>query len=112
MLSERVRLSVYLPDDPRPAYGRLREQLREEFTTAFGGVTVRHVDGHYLTFSGATIAETVSVLYTYIPLNGEMTVESIGAYADQLRATVFDALEEEVVLIVLEKVRVSHTETL
>ena len=110
MLSARVRLSVYLPDDPRPAYGRLRAQLQEEFTDAFGGATTRHVDGNYLTFAGTNLVETVSVIYTYVPLNGAVTLESVGAYADQLRATVHDALEEEVVLIVMERVLVSHAE--
>ena len=108
MLSARVRLSVYLPDDPRPAYGRLRARLQEEFTDAFGGATTRHVDGNYLTFAGSNLVETVTVIYTYIPLNGAVTVDSVGAYADQLRTAVFDSLEEEVVLIVLERVLVSH----
>lgn len=110
MLSERVRLSVYLPDASHPTYGRLRTQLQEEFTDAFGGATTRHVDGNYLTFAGANLPETVSVIYTYIPLNAAVTLESVGAYADQLRLTVHDALEEEVVLIVLERVLVSHAE--
>ena len=110
MLSEKVRLSVYLPDDPRPAYGRLRTKLQEEFTDAFGGATTRSVDGNYLTFAGTNLVETVSVIYTYVPLNRAVTLESVGAYADQLRATVQDALEEEVVLIVMEKVLVAHAE--
>ena len=110
MLSDRVRLSVYLPDDPRPVYGRLRTQLQEEFTDAFGGATTRHVDGNYLTFAGSNLVETDSIINTYVPLSGAVTVESVGVYADQLRATVFDSLEEEVVLIVLEKVLVSHAQ--
>lgn len=110
MLSERIRLSVYLPDDPRPAYGRLRRLLQEEFTDAFGGATTRHVDGNYLTFAGSNLVETVTVIYTYIPLSGVVTGDSVGAYAEQLRAAVHDSLEEEVVLIVLERVLISHAQ--
>ena len=39
-LSEKTRIEVYLPDLPLPAYQKLLEALRREFTHSFGGSTM------------------------------------------------------------------------
>jgi hypothetical protein len=38
-LLERARVEVYLPDLPRAAYYNLLDELTQEFTYAFGGIS-------------------------------------------------------------------------
>jgi len=39
-LSEKLRIEVFLPDNPHPAYKALLTTFQEEFTTTFEGCTV------------------------------------------------------------------------
>ena len=59
-LSEKTRIEVYLPDLPTPAYQKLLEALRREFTHALGGSTlVRNLSGTYLSRLGLTVEDRV-----------------------------------------------------
>jgi len=40
LLSERVRIEVFIPDLPDPSYTELLTQMQTEFSYAFGGCTV------------------------------------------------------------------------
>ena len=104
-LSEKARIEVYLPDVPRQAYQDLLAALEQEFTYAFGGcTTVRALEGNYLSGLGFPMRDRINVLYTDTPFPLEGNLDHVGGYADHLRDTALQALEEEAVLIVVVKV--------
>jgi hypothetical protein len=108
-LSERVRIEVYLPDLPSPAYQELLEALEREFTYTFGGCTlVRGLSGSYQSQLGLPIEDRVNLLYTDTPFTFDAGFARLSRYADALRETAFEALEEEAILVVAY--RVYHSE--
>jgi hypothetical protein len=105
-LSEKTRIEVYLPDLPLPAYQRLLDALRREFTHSFGGSTLaRGLDGTYLSGLGLTVEDRVSLLYVDASLDFEADADLIGRYADALRRAAYRALDEEAILVVAYRVR-------
>jgi hypothetical protein len=104
-LSERVRIEVYIPELPNPAYQDLLEAFDSEFMYAFGGATVvRGLSGSYLSTFGLRMEDTVNLIYTDTPFSFGENFERISRYADELRNAAFEALEEEAVLVVAFKV--------
>lgn len=99
-LSEKVRVEVYLPDLPTPAYHDLLDALEQELTYAFGGCTILHgLSGNYLSDLGTIIPDRVNLLYTDLPLTLIEDRVLISLYADQLRDAAFQALDEEAILV-------------
>ena len=104
-LSERARVEVYLPDLPSPAYQELLDALEQEFTYTFGGCTlVRGLGGSYQSQLGLPIQDRINLLYTDTPFTFEEGFDKLSRYADALRQTAFEALEEEAILVVAYKV--------
>ena len=104
-LSERARVEVYLPDLPSPAYQELLDALEQEFTYTFGGCTlVRGLSGSYQSPLGLPIQDRINLLYTDTPFTFDEGFNRLSRYADALRRTAFDALEEEAILVVVYKV--------
>ena len=104
-LSERARVEVYLPDLPRTAYQNLLNELAEEFTYTFGGCTIiRGLDGSYLSQAGSQIQDRINLIYTDTPYACEENFAIVSAYADNLKAAIDTALEEEAVLITVAKI--------
>ena len=104
-LSEKARVEVYLPDLPKPEYQDLLDALDQEFTYTFGGSTIlRGLDGGYLSQFGVRMQDRISIIYTDTPFALEENFKRISRYADELRDAIFQALEEETVLIVALKV--------
>ena len=96
---------MYLPDLPSPAYQELLTALEQEFTYTFGGCTlVRGLSGSYQSQLGLLIQDRVSLLYSATPFTFDEGFDRLSLYADALRQTAFDALEEEAVLVVAHKV--------
>ena len=105
-LFEKTRIEVYLPDLPLPAYQRLLEALRREFTHAFGGSTpVRDLAGTYLSRLGLTVEDRVNLLYADAALDFEADAELVGQYVDVLRRAAYRALDEEAILVAIYRVR-------
>ena len=105
-LSEKTRVEVYLPDLPIPAYQKLLEALRREFTHAFGGSTlVRGLSGTYLSRLSLIVEDRVNLLYADAGLDFEADADLIGRYSEALQRAAYRALEEEEVLIAVHRVR-------
>jgi len=108
-LSERARIEVYLPDLPSPAYRELLESYEREFAYTFGGCTlVGGLSGNYLSQLGLPVQDRINLLYTDAPFTFDQGFAGLSAYADALRATAFEALNEEAILVVA--LRVYHSE--
>ena len=100
-LSERARIEVYVPDLPKPAYQELLDSLDREFTYTFGGCTVvTGLDGTYLTHSGTRMRDRVNLIYTDVPFALQENFDTLTRYIEELKRAVFQALDEEAVLVV------------
>jgi hypothetical protein len=100
-LSAKGRIEVYLPDLLEPAYQNLLLALENEFTYNFGGCTVvSGLEGSYLSKSGVKIRDRVTVIYTDSPYSFQDHLEILSSYADKIRASAFDVLREEAILVV------------
>lgn len=103
-LSERARVEVYLPDLPQAIYQDLLGALTREFTYAFGGCTIiRDLDGSYLSSAGIPVQDRINLIYTDTPYSFRENFEIISLYAEKLKASVFAALEEDAILVVVMK---------
>jgi hypothetical protein len=60
--------------------------------------------GRYLSSRGLQVQDRVHLIYTDTPFAFEEDVESLSRYADALRDAVFQALEEEAILVVVLKI--------
>ena len=104
-LSEKVRIEIYLPDLPHPAYQEFLESLEREFTYTFGVCTIaRGLNGSYQSLIGLPIPDRVNLLYTDTPFDFDAGFAGLSRYTDALRQTAFEALDEEVVLVATFKV--------
>jgi hypothetical protein len=104
-LLERVRVEVYIPDLPTPAYRNLLLSFEEEFTYAFGGCTMaRGLDGNYLSQSGVKTPDRINLIYTDLPLALSTNFESVARYAGELKQVAVEALAEETVLVAVSQV--------
>jgi hypothetical protein len=104
-LSEKVRIEVYLPDVPSPAYRDLLEALEQELTFTFGGCTLmRGLEGNYLSVQGLRMRDRINLLYADAPFDLAANFESVSRYTDELREAAFAALEEEAILIAVHSV--------
>ena len=101
-LLEKVRVEIFIPDLPDPAYSNLLETMGNELTFAFGGCSTIPGSGKYLADNGPILPDRVNILFTDTPLRWEADRLVIERYANILRAIVSDALlKEESVLIAL-----------
>lgn len=101
-LFERARVEVYLPDLPKKVYQDLLNALDQEFTYTFGGCTIiRGLDGSYLSRAGLKLQDRITLIYTDTPYAFKENFEIISKYTDKLRDAAFQALEEEVILVVV-----------
>lgn len=104
-LSERARIEVYLPDLPKPSYQELLETLDREFTHTFGGSTIiRGLDGSYLSELGTRMQDRINLIYTDVAVDFSRNFTRISSYADRVKESVIQALEEEAILIAVLKV--------
>jgi hypothetical protein len=105
LLSEKVRIEVYIPDLPKQSYQGLLEAFDQEFTHTFGGCTIiRGLDGSYLSRSGLKTQDKINIIYTDIPLRLEGEFERLSRYTDNLTRAALEALEEEAILVAAFKV--------
>lgn len=99
-LSNKVRVEIFIPDVPDPAYSRLSDELGDELSYAFGGCTAILAAGKYCSDSGVILPDRVNLLFVDVPLTWERDRLSIERYASFLHAIAERALTtEEAVLI-------------
>jgi hypothetical protein len=104
-LSEKARIEAYLPDPERIFYPDLLEALEEELTHTFGGCTViQGLRGTYLSRAGIIVRDQINLIYTDTPLRFEKNLAVVSKYAEELRAAVAAACNEEAILVVAYKV--------
>jgi hypothetical protein len=102
-LSEKAKITVYIPDQPEEEHLRLLTLLQVEFTNTFGGSTIsRNLEGSYKAINGDDVVESINVIYTYTPFRIQLYFREVEDYVSQLRQVFLDALGEEVVLVVVE----------
>lgn len=104
-LFAKGRIEVYLPDLPKPSYQNLLQAFDDEFTYNFGGCTiVRGLDGSYFSKFGEKIQDRINLIYTDTPYSFQENADVLSTYTDEVRKTSSEALEEEVVLVVVWQV--------
>ena len=104
-LSAKGRIEVYLPDLLDPAYQNLLLALENEFTYNFGGCTiVRGLDGSYLSKSGVKVHDRITIIYTDSPYSFQEHLDILSSYTDKIRASAYEALREEAILVVASEV--------
>ncbi len=101
-LSEKARLEVYIPDSPGSKYQEFLKNLEREFTHTFGGCTVlRVIDGSYLSKKGLLLNDRINLIYTDTPYTFRDNFAILSRYGEALRLAVYQALEEETVLVAM-----------
>jgi hypothetical protein len=100
-LSEKLRIEVFLPDNPDPAYKALLKQLQQEFTYSFGGCSViSGLEGQYRSDANeSTIVDRVHLLFVDTDLEYDPHQEELTQYLHHLYRAAYEALDEEAILI-------------
>jgi hypothetical protein len=100
-LSEKLRIELFLPDNPHPAYKALLATFQEEFTTTFGGCTViSNVEGQYRSEENQqTMTDRIQILFVDTNLQPALHQQAVEQYLHQMYETAYEALEEEAILI-------------
>ena len=100
LLSERIRIEVFVPDLPDPSYADFLTQLQSEFTYTFCGCTVISALGTFLSSDGIIVPDKIDILFTDVPLEIQRDRLLVVQYADRLRVAAQATLQnEEAVLI-------------
>ena len=94
-LSEKVRIEIFIPDLPDPAYGRILDELGNELSYAFGGCTAVMTNGKYRSTDGAILPDKVNLLFSDTPFLWERDRLIIEQYAERVRSAVHGALAHE-----------------
>jgi len=95
LLSERVRVEIFIPDLPAPSYTELLEELETELIYAFGGCTVISASGSFRSDYGLILPDDIKIVFTDIPLDINHDRLRLGRYVDRVSAAVRQALPEE-----------------
>ena len=93
LLSERVRIEVFIPDLPDPSYAKLLTQFQSEFSYTFGGCTVISASGTFLSGGGMILPDKISILFADVPLE-------LGQYTDRVKTAVRDSLKQEEAIMI------------
>ncbi|MDH5644002.1 MAG: hypothetical protein OEY63_07345 [Gemmatimonadota bacterium] len=101
-----MRIEVFVPDNPNPAYHALLTALEREFVYTFGGCTITpHFEGRYWSDTRqTTIHDPVRLIFTDTDLTPARDMHALTTYLDELYATIAEALEEEDLLIAVHTV--------
>jgi hypothetical protein len=99
-LFERVRVEIFIPDLPDPAYAQLLDELGDELSYAFGGCSIVSATGKYRSFEGSILPDQITILFTDTPFKWELDQRIVQDYAARLQTSVRRALpNEEAILI-------------
>jgi len=105
LLSEKVRVEVFIPDLPDPSYRRLLTELETELSYTFGGCTLLSASGNFRSESGLILPDNVSILFIDVALELERDRLRIGQYVDRVRDAIREALpREESILIAVHPI--------
>jgi hypothetical protein len=99
-LLEKVRVEIFIPDLPDPAYDSILEVLGDELAYSFGGCTIISSTGKYRTSDGAIIPDKIHILFSdtqFVWARDRLLLES---YAERARTVVKRALAREESILV------------
>lgn len=96
-LFEKLRIEVFIPAEPHPAYRNLLDALQDEFVESFGGCAISpHFDGRYWsTEQQTTILDKIQLLLVDTNLTPSLHMTRLEQYLDELHRTILNALQEE-----------------
>ena len=99
-LFEKVRVEIFIPDLPDPAYARVLDELGDELSYAFEGCSIISAAGKYRSFEGSILPDQITILFTDTPFRWELDQSIVQEYAARLQTSVRRALpNEEAILI-------------
>ena len=101
LLSEKVRVEVFIPDLPDPSYSSLLRQLESELSYAFGGCTVLSAAGHFRSNAGFIIPDNIHLLFTDLNLELQRDSLVIGQYVERIQSAIHEALTREQSVLVV-----------
>ncbi len=111
LLSEKVRVEIFIPDLPDSSYSRLLMQLETELSYTFGGCTVISADGKFRSGAGLILPDKVNILFTDASFDLKRDRLIVGQYVDRVRAAIETALaNEESILVAIYPVLHAQTE--
>jgi hypothetical protein len=84
LLSERVRVEIFIPDLPDPSYSRLLEELEVELSYTFGGCTGLSASGHFRSDGGLILPDNIKIVFTDVALDINYDRLRIGQYVDRV----------------------------
>jgi dephospho-CoA kinase len=104
-LSAKARIEIYLPDNQKQAYKKLRAAIEQEFLETFGGCTViEEIEGLYLSEEGKRDTDKIVLVYADTPFEFRRNRAAIGKYTDELKDVAFQTTNEESILIVVHEI--------
>ena len=104
-LSSKARIEIYLPDNRKRVYKKLRKAIEREFLETFGGCTViKNIKGLYLSDAGERNADKIVLVYADTPFAFRRNRAAIGKYTDELKDVAFQTTSEESILIVVHEI--------
>jgi len=110
---ERVRIEIFLPDSPDPAYASLTSVLENEIALTFGGCsTIQGIKGLFCDKEGNITQDRISLLFVDIEFSLTHDAELIRNYVDTLQDIVSSALDEEEILIAVQPIYHQATQRL
>jgi hypothetical protein len=105
LLSEKVRVEIFIPDLPDPSYSSLLTELETELSYTFGGCTLLSASGNFQSESGLILPDKISILFTDVDLELTQDRLRIGQYVDRVRDAITEAIScEESILIAVHPV--------
>jgi len=100
LLSEKVRIEIFVPAPPHPIYSDLLEELAAELSYTFGGSTIISALGNYLSSTGFILTDRINILFSDASVAWARDRLALEQYVDWVSRAVEPALErEEAVLI-------------
>ncbi len=104
-LSSKARIEIYLPDNQKQSYKKLRRAIEQEFLETFGGCTViEDIKGLYLSDEGKRDTDKIVLVYADTPFAFRRNRAAIGKYTDELKDVAFQTTSEESILIVVHEI--------
>jgi hypothetical protein len=105
LLSEKIRIEIFVPDLPDPVYGRILEEFGDELSYAFGGCTITPSSGKFHSAFGLILPDKINILFTDTPFEWKKDRAVIEKCAEELQDVIQQALaNEEAILITLHPV--------
>jgi len=92
------KLEIYVPSSRHPNLKEVTYEIKETFSSMFGGYTVQDVTGGWVNRRGELVEEPIQIIYIY---HGE-TEFILEELMESLALNVKEKLQQEAVMIVID----------